>query len=99
MTPSDYFQPRTGRYAAVARALGVSESLVMQWARGKPAPHERCPQIEQATQGAVTCEEMRADLSWMRVPDESWPWHPGGRPLFDPVETERRVACDVVSSG
>ncbi len=44
---------------------------------------ERCPQIEQATEGAVTCEELTAAVAWDRKPDPDWPWHPQGRPLID----------------
>ncbi len=83
MTPSEFFTPRSGRIAMVAAALGVSESLVTQWCRDKPIAPERCPQIEQATEGGVTCEEARSDLVWVRVADAEWPWHPSGRPLLD----------------
>ena len=34
------------------------------------------------TNGAVTCEELRPDKPWRRIPDESWP-HPAGRPVLD----------------
>jgi DNA-binding transcriptional regulator YdaS (Cro superfamily) len=44
--------------------LGVRPVSVHQWARGiRPIPAERCPDIERATGGAVTCEELRPDLA------------------------------------
>lgn len=66
----------------VADALGVPPPLLSQWRKDRPIPETRCPDIEQVTAGAVTCEEMRDDLRWVRVPDESWP-HPSGKPLLD----------------
>lgn len=43
--------------------LGVTRSAVTQWlTTGVPA--ERCPVIERATNGAVTCEDLRPDVDW-----------------------------------
>lgn len=90
MTLSEFLMPRSGRHATIARALGVSESLVTQWSRGaKPIPHERCPQIEAATDGILTCEQLRPDLVWIRLTDATWPHHACGRPLYDSVSTAR----------
>jgi DNA-binding transcriptional regulator YdaS (Cro superfamily) len=52
---------------AFAKLLGVSQPTVSDWVRGKDnggkvIPEDRCRQIERATGGAVTCEEMRPDL-------------------------------------
>jgi DNA-binding transcriptional regulator YdaS (Cro superfamily) len=41
-----------------------------------------CVAAEGATDGAVTCEELRPDVAWVRIKDKSWP-HPHGRPLVD----------------
>lgn len=72
-----------GAAAALARALSVNPVMVVQWSSGaKPVASDRCPAIERATEGKVTCEEMRPDVVWHRVPDAEWP-HPGGRPLID----------------
>jgi len=44
--------------------LGVSDVLISQWKTGvRQVPAERCPDIERATVGAVTCEELRPDLA------------------------------------
>ncbi len=46
--------------------------MVSQWASGvKAVPAERCPEIERATGGAVTCEELRPDIAWdvLRKPE------------------------------
>ena len=52
---------------AFAKLLGVSQPTVSDWVRGKDnggkvIPEDRARQIERATGGAVTCEEMRPDL-------------------------------------
>lgn len=53
-----------GRVTKLAKAIGVPTSFVSNMANGvKPVPLERCSQIEQYTGGAVTCEEMRPDLT------------------------------------
>ena len=72
-----------GGQAALARALGVSPPTVNQWANGeRPTPDDRCRQIEFATSGAVTVEELSPGVLWTRIPDPDWP-HPDGRPLLD----------------
>ena len=71
-----------GGPTAVARMLGIKAPSVIGW-RGK-IPTERCPAIERAMGGQRTCEELRPDVHWHRVPDADWP-HPQGRPLIDVV--------------
>lgn len=54
-----------GGQAALARVLGIKPPTVNQWVKdGRPVPVHRCPGIEQATSGAVTCEELRPDVNW-----------------------------------
>ncbi len=54
-----------GSQAKLARTLGVPAVLISQWANQKrPVPLDRCVQIEQATEGQVTCEELRPDKAW-----------------------------------
>lgn len=58
---------KNGRRIALARHLGVAPSFVQKLLLpknfgGKDVPFERCRQIEQFTEGAVTCEELRPDL-------------------------------------
>lgn len=68
---------------AVAAAIGVNEQYLYQClTRRRPTPPDRCPAIERATDGRVTCEELRGDITWQRVPDPAWP-HPQGRPCID----------------
>lgn len=81
-----------GGTAAVARMLGIAAPSVSNWRRtGIPA--DRCPVIERATNGQHTCESMRPDVRWVRVPDAQWP-HPKGRPLIDvtAIEDHREAA-------
>ena len=64
MTPIERAIETVGSQAALAKACGVAPALVYQWLRGlRQVPTERCPAIEQATGGAVTCEELRPDLA------------------------------------
>lgn len=69
-----------GGPTSVARMLGIKAPSVIGWAGRVPA--DRCPQIERATDGRVTCEELRPDVRWARIPDPDWP-HPDGRPAID----------------
>lgn len=60
-----YIDQKRGMAAYLARLLGVSQTLISQWASGhRPIPAERCPEIEKATSASVTCEEMRPDVDW-----------------------------------
>lgn len=80
-----------GAQSQLAAQIVAQPQLVWQWAnRVKQVPADRCPAIERASDGACTCEELRPDLKWRRVADETWPWHAAGRPLLDltPVEAE-----------
>jgi len=71
-----------GGPAAVARMVGCKPPSVIEW-RKRGIPADRCPNIERASAGKVTCEQLRPDAAWHRVPDADWPWHPQGRPLID----------------
>lgn len=54
-----------GAAVRLARAIGVTPVLISQWrTRKRQVPTTRCPAIERATAGAVTCEEMRQDVDW-----------------------------------
>ena len=64
----------------VARMLGIKPPSVISW--GGRVPTDRCPAIERAVDARVTCEVMRPDVAWIRVPDRDWP-HPLGRPCID----------------
>lgn len=74
--------PAPARHAA-ARSLGMNEQYLYQvLTHRKLLPIERCPALERALNGAATCEQLRPDVRWVRVPDADWP-HPAGRPLAD----------------
>jgi DNA-binding transcriptional regulator YdaS (Cro superfamily) len=62
-----WLDAKNGRRMALARHLGVAPSFVQKLLipknlGGKDVPFERCRAIEQFTENAVTCEEMRPDL-------------------------------------
>ena len=63
-----YLAQERGRTQRLATALGVSGSLVTQWARGKPVSAERCPQIELLTAGVVHRRDLRP-ADWRSI----WP--------------------------
>jgi DNA-binding transcriptional regulator YdaS (Cro superfamily) len=59
-----------GGQTALARAIGVTQGLVWQWARqGRLIPVARAISIEEATAGRVRVEDLRPDVTWHR--DES----------------------------
>lgn len=89
-------KPR-GTARAIALAVGVHPVTLSQWAASiKQTPADRCPALERESKGAITCEEQRPDVTWVRVPDTDWPWHPAGRPLIDVTaqasDTEKAAA-------
>jgi DNA-binding transcriptional regulator YdaS (Cro superfamily) len=64
MKLNDYLNANPGSGSRLAADLGVNPVMVTQWRHGKKrVPAERCPEIERATSGKVTCEELRPDLS------------------------------------
>lgn len=81
-----------GGPTAVARMCGVKPPSVMDWRR-RGIPADRCPAIERETGGRFPCEQLRGDVSWFRVPDANWPWHPSGRPLLDVVASAAIAAA------
>ena len=59
-----YLSEERGRAATLAQAVSVSQVTIHKWASGKKQiPEGRCSEIERATNGAVTCEELRPDLA------------------------------------
>lgn len=71
-----------GGLSEIARKEGCKASSVSEW-KLRGIPVERCPRLERAYDGKVTCEQMRPDVVWVRIPDPDWHWHPDGRPLID----------------
>jgi len=56
----------------MALRLGVSVQRLSNWIdRGVPA--EQCPAIERATGGVVRCEELRPDVAWGVLREQSAP--------------------------
>lgn len=68
MRLNDYLSQR-GQKSELARAIGVPAILISQWSLGqRPVPPARCKAIEAATDGAVTCRDLRPD-DWQKF----WP--------------------------
>ena len=92
MRLSDYLEPR-GRQAALCRDISAHASDVSTWAAGeRKVPPNRCADIERATDGSVTVEELRPDIAWVRLKDKAWRWHPKGRPAIDVAAAEPEKA-------
>jgi DNA-binding transcriptional regulator YdaS (Cro superfamily) len=72
-----------GGVGLLADLIKSRQSVVSNWRARKNVSAEGCAEIERATDGAVTCEELRPDLRWQRMADAGWPWHAAGRPLLD----------------
>lgn len=81
---------RLGGPTAVAKMLGIKAPSVVGW--GGRVPSDRCPDLERASEGRITVEQLRPDVRWVRVPDPDWP-HAGGRPCID-VAAPREAAED-----
>ncbi|WP_169295683.1 helix-turn-helix domain-containing protein [Advenella sp. EE-W14] len=61
----DFVNAERGIRAKLAKDISVPQILISQWAlKRRQVPAERCPDIEQATNGQVTCEELRPDVNW-----------------------------------
>lgn len=59
---NEWLKLERGRAAGLAACLGIPASLVSKMGAGKKkVPLDHCPYIEDFTQGAVTCEELRPD--------------------------------------
>ncbi len=90
---------RAGGPSAVASQLSCSAQAVCFYRDGKRKPPDRLwPTLERLTNGMYTCEQMRPDIVWVRIPDPAWPWHPEGRPLRDDtaLNTQAEPAAEVV---
>lgn len=70
--------------ARLARQIKAYEPDVSAWVSGeRQVPARFAVLLELATNGAVTCEELRPDVPWLRVKRKrSWP-HPDGAPVLD----------------
>lgn len=65
MNLPDWLKQKHGRTIELAQMIGRSGPTVSEWSTGKKrVPADVCPDVEVATGGAVTCEEMRPDVKW-----------------------------------
>ena len=51
-----------GGQSKVASSLGIERQSVWRWVEKNRIPAERCRELEQLTDGAVTAEQMRPDI-------------------------------------
>lgn len=62
-TPIEVAAEVAGGRTALARALGVTPSMVSQWCAGfRPVSPRHCIPIEEATRGSVTRYDLRPDV-------------------------------------
>jgi DNA-binding transcriptional regulator YdaS (Cro superfamily) len=52
---------KAGGQGPLADAIGVSQGLISQWVNGAPIHQRHFPEIERATDGDVTPQELLAD--------------------------------------
>jgi len=72
MEPIERAAEILGSQTALAELLGLSKGAVSQWKEpGRRVPAEYCPLIERATQGRVRCEELRPDVAWDVLREQS----------------------------
>jgi len=83
-------RPDSESMAKFARRCDFNADQIRQWRYEqdgrRPSPAS-CVVIERASEGLVTCDDLRPDLVWHRIKDRKWPWHPEGRPLIDVTKT------------
>lgn len=53
-----------GSKSELANRLNITRQAVHNWYLTSKVPVERCIDIEELTNGAVTCEQLRPDLNW-----------------------------------
>lgn len=51
-----------GGLSALASKLKVEPQVVSNWRARRRVPADQCAAVEQATEGAVTCYELRPDV-------------------------------------
>jgi DNA-binding transcriptional regulator YdaS (Cro superfamily) len=73
-----------GSQETLAAVLGIRSPSISGWRRAGAVPPDRCAEIERATGGAVTCEELRPDVPWIRGPN--------GEPLIDVARLRKEAA-------
>ncbi|MGI4938740.1 MAG: transcriptional regulator [Janthinobacterium lividum] len=60
-----YLREKRGRQASLAKAIGAHAPDISKWASGiRPIPAERCMDIEEATNGALRCEDLLPLAKW-----------------------------------
>lgn len=86
---------KTNSQSVLAKALGVTPGAVNQWANGLSAvAAERCPAIERATGGLVTCEELRPDVPWSVLRGVPAPAPASPEPAAEPAGLLRDLAAE-----
>lgn len=74
--------PTPSERQQAATLLGMHEQYLYQvLTNRRRLPAEKCPDVERVM--GVHCEKLRPDITWVRIPDPAWTWHPDGRPLID----------------
>jgi DNA-binding transcriptional regulator YdaS (Cro superfamily) len=71
MTPLERAIELAGGVGALASAIEVAPSAPSMWKKRGNVPAEHCPAIERATGGGVRCEDLRPDVAWDVLREQS----------------------------
>lgn len=71
MNITDYLKDASLTQQEFADMVGVTQGRVSHWLNGEKVPAERCVQIELATGGKVTRNELRPDVFGERQPERA----------------------------
>lgn len=70
LTPLERAFEILGNPSRLAKSLGITPWAVSKWDVNNP-PKDRCLEIEKATDYQVTAEELRPDINWAYVRQQS----------------------------
>lgn len=82
-----------GGQTQMAKKLGLKQQNVWVWLRSGTVPAEYCPEIEEATSGQVTAEQLRPDVAWhvIRAGAGQFPNHANTDPGITQHNLDRQV--------
>lgn len=90
-SPLDQACEILGGQTKLAEKLGISSPSISEWKK-RGVPPERCEQIEQLTDGLVTCERLNEGYIWTRVDGRAYYRVRADKPADKPADRSADVA-------